>query len=112
MGSGTVAKWIQENMDRDASSSGRIAGAGSSGEDGGAAAVAVTEEGSLDKVHNKRPGFMKNDAKKKKFPTHWGNPPRVQTRDLRPLPGGYGMGSGTVAKWIQENMDRDVAAGR
>ena len=30
-----------------------------------------------------------------------------QTRDLVPFPGGYGMGSGTVAKWIQENLDRD-----
>ena len=30
-----------------------------------------------------------------------------QTRDFVPFPGGYGMGSGTVAKWIQENLDRD-----
>ena len=29
-----------------------------------------------------------------------------QTRDLRPLRG-YGMGSGTLARWIQENLDRD-----
>lgn len=47
----------------------------------------------------------------KAFPKHWGPPPAIQTRDLRPLPGGYGMGSGTLARWIQENLDRDAAAG-
>jgi hypothetical protein len=45
--------------------------------------------------------------KRKAFPKHWGDPPKRQTRDLRPLPGGYGMGSGTLARWIQENLDRD-----
>lgn len=44
----------------------------------------------------------------KPFPAHWGAPPRIQTRDLRPLPGGYGQGSGTLARWIQENLDRDA----
>mgnify|MGYP001237092444 FL=1 len=44
----------------------------------------------------------------KPFPAHWGAPPAIQTRDLRPLPGGYGMGSGTLASWIQENLDRDA----
>ncbi|MBI1246818.1 hypothetical protein GC197_03110 [bacterium] len=44
----------------------------------------------------------------KPFPTHWGAPPRLQTRDLRPLPGGYGQGSGTLARWIQQNLDRDA----
>ena len=24
----------------------------------------------------------------------------MQTRDFRPLPFGYGMGSGTIAKWL------------
>lgn len=43
----------------------------------------------------------------KPFPKHWGPPPRRQTRDLRPLPGGYGRGSSTLARWIQENMERD-----
>jgi 2'-phosphotransferase len=28
--------------------------------------------------------------------------------DYRPLPGGYGHGSGTLARWIQENMDADA----
>ena len=45
-----------------------------------------------------------------RFPAHWGEPPRAQTRDLRPLPGGYGMGSGTLAKWIQQNLDKDAAS--
>ena len=44
----------------------------------------------------------------KPFPAHWGAPPAIQTRDLRPLPGGYGMGSGTLAGWIQENLDKDA----
>ena len=45
--------------------------------------------------------------KRKPFPRHWGDPPKRQTRDLRTLPGGYGMGSGTLGRWIQENLDRD-----
>lgn len=44
----------------------------------------------------------------KAFPANWGEPPRRQTRDLRPLPGGYGRGSGTLAKWIQMNLDLDA----
>ena len=27
---------------------------------------------------------------------------------MRPLPGGYGQGSSTLAKWIQENLDKDA----
>lgn len=48
---------------------------------------------------------------KKPYPEHWGDPPARQTRDLRPLPGDYGKGSSTLAKWIQTNMDKDAAAG-
>ncbi len=44
-----------------------------------------------------------------KFPDHWGDPPQRQTRDLRPLPGGYGEGSSTLANWIQVNLDKDAA---
>ncbi len=44
----------------------------------------------------------------KAYPAHWGAPPLLQTRDLRPLPGGYGNGSGTLARWIQENLDKDA----
>ncbi len=48
-----------------------------------------------------------NASHGKPFPAHWGDPPSRQTRDLRPLPGGYGRGSSTLARWIQENLDRD-----
>ena len=44
----------------------------------------------------------------KVYPAHWGAPPRRQTRDLRVLPGGYGRGSGTLARWIQEKLDKDA----
>lgn len=47
-----------------------------------------------------------------RFPSHWGEPPMAQTRDLRPLPGGYGMGSGTLARWIEEKMAADASAGQ
>ncbi|MCA9215641.1 MAG: DUF5060 domain-containing protein, partial [Planctomycetales bacterium] len=48
-------------------------------------------------------------SQKKEFPKHWGDPPKLQTRDLRELPGGYGRGSSTLARWIQENLDKDAA---
>ena len=48
----------------------------------------------------------------KPFPAHWGSPPRIQTRDYRPLPGGYGRGSSTLARWIQGNLDRDARAAK
>lgn len=48
---------------------------------------------------------------REKFPEHWGEPPKIQTRDLVPLPGGYGRGSSTLAKWIQKNLDQDARAG-
>jgi len=47
----------------------------------------------------------------KPFPSHWGEPPAVQTRDFVEWPGGYGHGSGTVAKWIESNMAKDAASG-
>ena len=50
-------------------------------------------------------------GQQKSFPSHWGEPPQIQTRDLRPLPGGFGRGSSTLAAWIQQNLDRDAAAG-
>ncbi len=43
-----------------------------------------------------------------KFPEHWGTPPAVQTRDLSPLPGGFGFGSSTLASWIQSNLEQDA----
>merc|ERR1711939_289456 len=42
------------------------------------------------------------------FPEHWGAPPKIQTKDLRPLPGGYGRGSSTLAAWVKNNMDADA----
>ena len=42
------------------------------------------------------------------FPNHWGQPPLRQTKDLKPLPGGYGQGSGTLVRWIQKNLDTDA----
>ncbi len=44
------------------------------------------------------------------FPKHWGSPPNIQTRDIRPLPGGYGQGSSTLAAWIQMNLNKDAAS--
>jgi hypothetical protein len=52
-------------------------------------------------------GVDTKQAAKKAYPAHWGNPPSIQTRDLRQLPGGYGMGSGTLANWIAENIEAD-----
>ncbi|MHC1769235.1 MAG: carbohydrate-binding family 6 protein [Verrucomicrobiia bacterium] len=46
----------------------------------------------------------------RKFPAHWGEPPGAQTRDYRPLPGGYGNGSSTLARWIQDHLDKDASA--
>ena len=45
-----------------------------------------------------------------RYPSHWGEPPARQTRDYRQLPKNYGMGSGTLKKWILEKMAADEAA--
>ena len=42
------------------------------------------------------------------YPKHWGEQPQKQTRDIRELPAGFGRGSGTLAKWIQEHIDEDA----
>ncbi|MCP4511417.1 MAG: hypothetical protein GY826_34025, partial [Fuerstiella sp.] len=55
-----------------------------------------------------RPQKIHKSPNGKAYPEHWGAPPLRQTRDLRVLPGGYGRGSGTLAKWIQQNLDRDA----
>lgn len=44
------------------------------------------------------------------FPSHWGEPPAIQTRDIRELPAGYGQGSSTMANWIQQNLDKDASS--
>jgi hypothetical protein len=46
---------------------------------------------------------------RKPFPAHWGEPPQIQTMDYRPLPGGYGFGSSTLASWIGWNLTVDEA---
>ena len=44
------------------------------------------------------------------FPPHWGRPPAIQTKDLRPLPEGFkGMGSSTLCAWIERNIKSDLA---
>jgi len=44
------------------------------------------------------------------FPRHWGRPPAIQTKDLRPLPEGFeGMGSSTLCAWIERNVKSDLA---
>jgi len=40
----------------------------------------------------------------KPFPTHWGSPPEIQTKDYRPLPYDYGHGSSTLYHWIQTSV--------
>lgn len=56
----------------------------------------------------KKTGKVYTSPNGKSFPASWGAPPLRQTRDLRPLPGGYGRGSSTLAKWIQGNLDGDA----
>ena len=43
----------------------------------------------------------------KPFPTSWGSPPEIQTKDYRPLPYGYGHGSSTLYHWIEKNKQED-----
>ena len=46
----------------------------------------------------------------KPFPAHWGEPPRIQTMDIVPLPDGYGTGSSTLRGWISQNLAKDAKA--
>lgn len=56
------------------------------------------------------PGEEVPATRNKAYPAHWGEAPRIQTKDMRPLPGGYGMGSSTLARWIQKHLDQDAKA--
>ena len=58
--------------------------------------------------HGQLPNAFPVVKRDERFPAHWGDPPFIQTRDLRPLPGGFGQGSSTLARWIQANLDRDA----
>ena len=42
------------------------------------------------------------------FPTNWGKPPEIQTKDYRRLPYGYGHGSSTLYNWIIENKRKEL----
>jgi hypothetical protein len=44
-----------------------------------------------------------------RFPKHWGDPPKIETRDLVELPEPYGKGSSTLRRWILENKKKDAA---
>ena len=44
------------------------------------------------------------------YPSHWGVPPARQTKDLTSLPNGFGEGSSTLARWIQQHLDADSHA--
>jgi hypothetical protein len=58
----------------------------------------------------KKPTKVLKGRNGKVYPTHWGALPLRQTRDLRPLSGGYGRG--TLVRWIQQNLDKDAAGGK
>jgi len=42
------------------------------------------------------------------FPTSWGKPPEIQTKDHRRLPYGYGHGSSTLYNWIIKNKENEI----
>ena len=48
----------------------------------------------------------------KAFPRGWGEPPKVQTKDYRPLPYYYGHGSSTLYHWISENKGYQSPSGK
>ena len=77
----------------------------------GSGTLAGWIQGNLDKDANKNKPAIKPGIGKKAYPKHWGAPPRLQTKDLRPLPGGYGLGSSTLAGWIQRNLAKDAKDG-
>ncbi len=55
---------------------------------------------------------VKKPEDSRRFPQHWGQPPKIQTRDMVKLPGKWGRGSSTLAKWIAENLKRDAEEDR
>jgi hypothetical protein len=87
-GSGTIKKWIEKHLEEDkrAAKKSEVKGAAS---------------GDTGKEQPIFPGA------KKPFPSRWGSPPKVATMDMVQWPDGYGQGSGSVGKWIKENMRKD-----
>ena len=64
------------------------------------------QEQAAEKLPNVNPDKPKRPFRKP-FPAHWGKPPALQTKDIRPLPFGFGAGSTTLANWILENIKKD-----
>lgn len=58
-------------------------------------------------LEKEKPSIDKPKIEKPKFPQHWGKPPEVQTKDFVKLPGRFGRGSSTLAKWIADNIKKD-----
>ncbi|HCY57699.1 MAG TPA: hypothetical protein DHU78_02445 [Opitutae bacterium] len=71
-------------------------------------AFAFSQEKQKPEVDSSIPGKKKVEVERPRFPTHWGRPPEIQLKDYRPLPGGFGMGSSTLASWIKENIEEDA----
>jgi hypothetical protein len=55
--------------------------------------------------------FAVSAAVNKPFPAHWGEPPKIQTMDIVPLPDGFGQGSSTLRGWINQNLQKDAQTG-
>ena len=124
MGSGTLARWITEKQAADAgaglirtqSSQERQRAAQAEAEQQRAEAEAAAAQREIDRVQAQiaaaSAGGGGGDGGGGQYPAHWGEPPRRQTRDLRPLPEPFGgMGSGTLARWIGEKQAADAAGG-
>lgn len=50
--------------------------------------------------------FARIDPAAPVFPASWGKPPAAQTKDWRRLPGKYGFGSSTLARWVAKNLQK------
>ena len=124
MGSGTLARWIEQKMAEDAAGGG-VGGLPppKPGPPAGSAATATPaplptgrerREATAQRGRTRRAALLaaqrETAAAGGRFPAHWGEPPRMQTKDLRQLPGGYGMGSGTLVRWIEQKMAEDASA--
>ena len=68
---------------------------------------AARPNGESSEDQQKRPDF-----ERPRFPLHWGKPPAIQTKDYRPLPGNFGMGSSTLANWIKDKIAEDKENGK
>jgi uncharacterized protein YfaS (alpha-2-macroglobulin family) len=66
----------------------------------------------LEDVRRQRTNLDAQQTYLGRYPAHWGEPPAIQTRDLRELPAGFGRGSSTLAAWIQQKIDDDAKARR